>query len=166
MSNFTSDFSLFPVKKLGQPGWEFRKATWPKEVDPEVHRIFDETDPELIKTNIVHYTRVTNHKARSQYCKVSKVGLDVIMEPGDGYNFMVRKDSEINKEKEEVIDDSVVPHDMMCVICMSHKRTHAVPECGHVSMCSACAKQQFEINRECPICREEMIDFPIKLFFA
>ena len=169
MANFVSDFSLFPIKHLGQPGWEYRKATWPKEVDPEVHKIFDETDPLINANNIVHYTRITNHKARSQYCKVSKINNDVIMEPGDGYNFLVRKDSTNNKdeeEKEAVIDDSVVPHDIICVICMTHKRTHAVPECGHVSMCSICAKTQFETNGECPICRVKMDDYPIKLFFA
>lgn len=157
-----SDFSLFPIKKLGKPGWEYRKATWPLEVDPEVHKIFDgksDADKE------VYYTRTTNHNVRTQYCKVSKVGDDIIVEPGDGYNFLVRRDSTKNREEEE-IDDSVVPHDIICVICMTNKRTHAVKECGHVSMCHPCAKQQFEVNGECPICRVEMVDFPIKLFFA
>lgn len=158
--SFVSDFSLFPIKKLGKPGWEYRKATWPSEVDPEVHKIFDGKS-----TDDVYYTRTTIHNARTQYCKVTKVGNDIIMEPGDGYNFMVRKDSTNNKEDEE-IDDSVVPHDIICVICMTNKRTHAVKECGHVSMCHICAKKQFEVNAECPICRVEMIDFPIKLFFA
>ena len=153
-----SDFSLFPIKKLGRQGWEYRKATWPIEVDPEVHKIWDDSGEE------VHYTRVTNHKVRSQYCKVSKVNNEVIVEPGDGYNFLVRRDSTNNKEVE--IDDSVVSHDIICVICMTNKRTHAVKECGHVSMCQPCAKQQFETNGECPICRVEMVDFPIKLFFA
>jgi len=168
--NFISDFSLFPIKKLGNPKWEYRKATWPADVDPEVHNIVDASAADA-KNLTVHYTRIANHNAKSQYCKVSKVGNDVIMEPGDGYNFLVRRDSTNNKkddeeDKEAVIDDSVVPHDMICIICMTHKRTHAVPECGHVSMCSVCAKQQFETNGECPICRVVMSDFPIKLFFA
>ncbi len=165
MNNFVSDFSLFPIKHVGKPGWEYRKATWPKEVDPEVHKIFD--DPTT--NDSVHYTRITNHKARSQYCKVSKINNEVIMEPGDGYNYLVRRDSNNNKnddETEVTIDDAVIPHDIICVICMSHKRTHAVKECGHVSMCYICAKQQFEINGECPICRTKMDEFPIKLFFS
>ena len=62
-----SDFSLFPIKKLGRPGWEYRKATWPLEVDPEVHKIFDQDDD---AEEAIHYTRITNHNVRSQYCKV------------------------------------------------------------------------------------------------
>jgi hypothetical protein len=161
--NFKSDFSLFPIKKLGNPNWEYRKATWPAQVDQEVHKIYEgkTTDP-------VFYTRTTIHEQnpRTQYCKVSKKDNDIIMEPGDGYNFLVRRDSMDNKELDDEIDDDVVPHDMKCVICLDHKRTYAVPECGHVSLCFICAKHQFETRAECPICRTKMSNFPIKLFFS
>ena len=157
--SFTSDFSLFPIKKLGNPKFVFRKATWPANVDPEVHDLIDgkSNDP-------IYYNRVTVHQPRTQYCKISKQANDIIVEPGEGFNYIVRKDSTNNKIEE--IDDTVVPHDMKCVICLSNKRTHAVKECGHVVMCVVCAKQQYEANGECPICRTEMLEFPIKLFFA
>lgn len=159
--SFTSDFSLFPIKKWGNANFSYRKATWPKEVDPEIHKIVDN-----ITTDPIYYTRTTFHNARTQYCKVSKQGSDVIVEPGDGYNFIVRRDSNNNKLKEEIVDDNAIPHEMMCVICMANKRTHAVIECGHVSMCYVCAKLQHDTNHDCPICRVEMKSFPIKLFFS
>jgi len=158
--NFISDFSLFPIKHLGQQNWQYRKATWPPEVDNEVHKIINgkSDDP-------VYYNRTTIRDKRSQYCKISKQpNNDIVVDPGDGYLFLVRKDSTHNKEDE--IDDSVIPHDMICVICLTNKRTHAVLECGHVSMCSVCAKQQYDTNQECPICRIPMSQLPIKLFFA
>ena len=159
--SFVSDFSLFPIQKLGNPKWYFRKATWPDNVDPEVHNLIDgkSTDP-------IYYTRTTIHQPRTQYCKISKQANDIIVEPGEGYNYVVRKDSTNNKETEVEIDDTVIPHDIKCVICLTNKRTHAVKECGHVVMCIICAKQQYETNGECPICRAKMLQFPIKLFFA
>lgn len=157
--SFISDFSLFPIQKIGKPNWFYRKATWPSNVDPEVHDLFDNKNNDPI-----YYYRTTIHQPRTQYCKIYKQGTDIIVEPGEGYNYLVRRDSTNNKEIE--IDDSVVPHDIKCVICLSNKRTHAVKECGHVAMCIACAKQQYEMKGNCPICRVDMMEFPIKLFFA
>ena len=157
--SFKSDFSLFPIKHLGKAGWTYKPATWPSDVDPEVHNLFDGKS-----TDSIYYTRITIHKIRTQYCEISKQGNDIIVKPGDGYNFLVRKDSVNNKQIE--IDDSSIPHDIKCVICLMNKRTHAVKECGHVVMCVLCAKQQYETNGECPICRTKMDEFPIKLFFS
>ena len=42
-NNFTSDFSLFPIKKMGKPGWEYRKATWASEMDSEVRSSCQQT---------------------------------------------------------------------------------------------------------------------------
>jgi hypothetical protein len=157
--SFKSDFSLFPIKKQGNPNWFFKKATWPEDIEPEVHNIFDGKT-----TDSVFYTRTTVHNPRTQYCEITKEGNDIWVKPGDGYNFLVRKDSDHNKVIEQ--DDSNVPHEMLCVICFTSKRTHAVMECGHVSMCHSCSKLQYEANKECPICRTKMENFPIKLFFA
>lgn len=161
-NKFISDFSLFPIKKYGVPGWEYRKATWPEAVESCVHDIFDDINLEPI-----HYTRTTIYDKRIQYCKVSKQGNDVIMEPGDGYNFWVRRDTLLHKKEKEIkIDDSVVPHTMVCKICLTNKMTHAVKECGHVSMCAICANEIYKTQKECPICRTKMTSYPIKLFFA
>ncbi|QKF93638.1 RING finger protein [Fadolivirus algeromassiliense] len=158
--SFISDFSLFPVKKVGHPGWSYRKATWPGEVDPEVHKLIDKET-----TEPVYYTRAKIRDGTVQNCKVC-IGANgnVIMEPGDGFNYLVRRDSTHNKEPE--IDDSVVPHDMLCKICLTNKSTHAVLECGHVSMCAICAKKVYDDIKACPICKTPMSDEPIKLFFA
>lgn len=157
--NFTSDFSLFPIKHTGDPKWQYRKATWPKEVDNEVHKLMDNKSNEPI-----YYNRKTIHDNRDQHCKIYKDNDKIMVNPGDNYLFLVRRDSTNNKEED--IDDSVVPHDIVCVICLTNKRTHAVLECGHVSMCVVCAKQQYDTNKECPICRTEMECQPIKLFFS
>lgn len=158
--SFKSDFSLFPIKKLGRPNWSYRIAEWPAEVDPEVHKLFDKITQEP-----VYYTRARNHDGLVQYCKVCiDDNNNIIMEPGDGYNFLVRRDSTANKEPE--VDDSVVPHDMLCKICMGNKSTHAILECGHVCMCIICAKKVYDEMKKCPICKTEMDEPPIKLYFA
>ena len=157
--SFTSDFSLFPIKKQGIIGWSFRKAFWPKEIDPEVHDLFDGKT-----TESVFYTRTTIRNPRTQYCEVTKENDLIIMKPGDGYNFLVRKDSTINKKIEQ--DDSTIPHDMLCVICIAFKRTHAVKECGHVSMCHECSKAIYDTTKKCPICKVLIESPPIKLFFS
>lgn len=158
--SFKSDFSLFPIKKLGHAQWSYRIASWPSEVDAEVHKLFDKTTKEP-----VYYTRARNYDGKVQYCKVclDDTG-NIVVEPGDGYNFLVRRDSTNNKEPE--IDDSTVPHDMMCKICFANKSTHAVMECGHVAMCCICAKKVYDGLGQCPICKTDMEEPPIKLFFA
>jgi len=157
--SFKSDFSLFPIQKQGKLGWEFRIAKWAEEIDMEVHNIFDGKT-----TDSVFYTRTTLHNPRTQYCEIKKEGDQIMMKPGDGYNFIVRKDSEHNKKEEQ--DDTVIPHDMLCVICIEHKRTHAIKECGHVSMCHACSKTIYDTTKKCPICKTIMTEAPIKLFFS
>lgn len=157
--SFVSDFSLFPIKKQGNPNFEFRKATWPAEIDPEVHNIFDNKSIEP-----VFYTRTTIRNPRTQYCEVVKDGDNIMMKPGDGYDFLVKKDDNRNKKIEQ--DDTIIPHDMICVICMTFKRTHAVKECGHVSMCHICSKELYDTTKQCPICKVQMNDYPIKLFFS
>ncbi len=155
-----SDFSLFPTKKLGKPGWEYRKATWPDGIDEEVHKLMDK-----ISTEPVYYNRKRNYDGKDQYCKVyvDENG-NVLVNPGDDYTFLVRKDSENNKEP--VVDNTEVPHDMLCKICFVNKSTHAVMECGHVAMCVLCAKRVYDDTHQCPICKTEMEGPPTKLFFA
>jgi hypothetical protein len=45
--------------------------------------------------------------------------------------------------------------DLRCVICMENKSTFAPSECGHLCMCSSCAKGLVDQIKDptCPICR-------------
>lgn len=48
--------------------------------------------------------------------------------------------------------------DLRCVICMENKSIYAPSECGHLCMCSSCAKglvDQIE-DPTCPICRVQI----------
>lgn len=167
MSCFKSDFSLFPIKKLGRPGWEFRIATWPSQIDPEVHKLFDG------KTNgPINYIRKRNFDGQVQNCRVIKQKDDdgddeFLMEPGDGYNFLIRRDSFNNREPDIVdVDNSSVPHEILCLICQDNKKTHVVLPCFHVVSCAICAKKLFESSKkECPLCREPFHEPLKKLFF-
>ena len=167
MAGFKSDFSLFPIKKLGRPGWEFRLATWPNQIDPEVHKLFDGQISDSIT-----YIRKRNFDGKVQHCKIIKEkdedGDDqFILHPGDGYNFLVRRDSTNNKEPDVIdVDNSSVPHDMLCLICLDNKKTHVILPCFHVVACVVCANELFKSSKkECPLCREPFGQPLKKLFF-
>lgn len=156
--NFVSDFSLFPIKQLGKPGWEYRKATWASDIDPLIHKLFDS------EINVVKYDRVKLRDGSLQHCKVEKNHDDeIIMYPGDGYNFLVRKDTTNNKLVEQNNND--IPHDMLCLICMDNKRTHVIVPCMHLVCCSKCSNDIFNKLNECPICRGKFDSTPKKIFF-
>lgn len=160
MTNFVSDFSLFPIKKLGRPGWEFRKATWPSIVDPEVHKLIDDNN----NNHKIKYLRKKIRDGTLQQCIIIKEGDKVIMKPGDGWDFIIRKDSENNKEYD--IDNANIPHDIKCLICLDNKRTHMIPTCFHVVACAQCAFKLYQLDKkECPICRVEYNSPLQKLFF-
>ena len=158
MTSFKSDFSLFPIKKLGRSGWEYRVATWPKEIDPVIHKLFDgEID------GPVNYIRKKNYDGKIQNCRVLKRDdYDYVMEPGDGYDFIVRKDSDNNKED---VDNDSIPHDMLCLICMDNKKTHVIVPCFHVVSCASCAPLLFANKKECPLCKNKYTEPLKKLYF-
>jgi len=160
--SFKSDFSLFPIKKLGRPGWEYRLATWPKEVDSAMHKMFDGLTDEPIA-----YERTANYNGLHQYCKIVKrPDNKFYVEPGDGYDFIIQKNSVHNKieDKDEEIDDNEIP-DMKCVVCFTNKKSRVL-SCGHVCLCGSCAKIIYDDTKKCPICKAEMKSMPMKLFFC
>ncbi len=90
--SFVSDFSLFPIKKLGQPGWSYSKATWPMIIDPMVHDLLDgQTEDDIT------YDRKRIRDGKMQHCTVTLEDDKLILKPGDGFNYLVRRDSKINK---------------------------------------------------------------------
>lgn len=75
---FHSDFKLIPLNKRNHPNWEYRPATWPHEIDPLVHKLFD---GEI--NGPICYTRKKNRNNIIQNCKIVKYpNNDIIMEPG------------------------------------------------------------------------------------
>lgn len=154
--NFKSDFSLIPVVKKDNPNWEYRSATWSSEIDSMVHDLYDGKNDDEIT-----YDR---HKFRNnmlQHCKIVKEGDLIIMKPGDGFDYDVKKVSERNK-----INNDDVPHDMLCIICMNNKKTHAIIPCFHVVACFMCAQVLYnQSNKKCPLCNEVFTEEPKKLYF-
>src|SRR5271170_1804696 len=110
--DFRSDFSLFPIKKIGVLGWEYRVATWPTEIDQQVHELFDGK-----KNSPIIYNRKNNRNGIMQNCKIVKKNNEVLMEPGDGWDYLIRMDANNNKLTNDT-DDKTIPHDMKCVICL------------------------------------------------
>lgn len=155
----SSDFSLIPLKYKGRAGWGYREATWPLEIEAEVHRFIDGEREEEIT-----YIRKRNHDGLIQSCKIRKQDGMNIVDPGDGYYFEIKRETENNKEIIDInIDNESVPHEMECLICMENKRTYVVPKCFHVIACARCA-QKLE-NTKCPICRIPIIGKLQKLYF-
>ncbi len=156
---FKSDFSLFPIKRLGNPGWEYRVATWPPEVDQKVHDLFDGkiTDP-------ITYTRVRNFDKLQQTCTIVKDEAQdqFIMQPGDTYNFLIRRDSMDNKVViHDITHDDYIEFDIGCFECDHGKRAYGIIECGHIPFCEQCSvKMDTRKDKVCPICGDP---FALKL---
>ena len=165
-SNFNSDFHLCPVSKLNVPGWTFREATWPTVVDAEVHKLFDGKID-----GPVNYLRKRFRDDVIQNCRIILQQNNdqdyVIMKPDDsGYDYEVKRMSFSNRLPDfDSIDDSVVPHEIKCLICLDNKRTHVVPDCFHVVACATCAKKLYDINKKCPLCNANFTQPLKKIFF-
>ncbi len=162
-SDLESDFHLIPICKVNNPNWEYRIATWPvDQVDPKVHLLFDGKSIEPVK-----YQRKTFRDGLLQNCKVVIENGVIIMKPGNGFDYYVKKVSENNKTLDDVkIDNESIPHNMMCDVCMANKKTHLLPDCGHCCMCEICATELFNNAKKCPICQEDMVKQPLKIIFT
>lgn len=172
MADFQSDFSLFPVKRLGNPKIQFEKATWPKEVDPEVHKMLNGT-----RKNEISYSRKVVKTGKWQPNKIAFRGTQLLVIPDRSfhkgnieYNYMIRKDSTKNMESttdytpKQPEPDSI-PHDETCVVCLDQKKTHAAVPCGHLAVCTTCADQLLiHNNTECSVCRTPVQQY-MKIFF-
>lgn len=159
--NFQSDFKLIPFcNKLTKPGWEYRIATWPEEIDKLAHKLFDNES-----TDSICYTRVTINDHRVQNCKITKeTDGSVLMRPGDGAVYDVKRFN--TKNKLTVINNNEIPHQMICIICCENKVSHILYDCNHFVLCGLCADKLYSDDPKCPICRKEIKIKPNKLFFA
>lgn len=175
-NNFVSDFSLFPIKKLGNPRWEYRKATWPADIEPEVHKLIND---EI--TGPLYYNRLKIRDGTTERCKICKHGDDIHVEPGNGFDYLVRVDSlnnvVVNVVVNNTIDntntdntntdgtDSNSLQQLECIVCLTNKRTHIIKECNHFILCQECAISVFNSDKKCPMCRALMIVPAKKVFF-
>jgi hypothetical protein len=172
MANFVSDFSLFPVKQLGNPKIKFQKATWPKEVDPEVHKMLNGE-----RTVEITYSRKVIRTGNWQPNKIVLRNGKPLVVPDKSfhksnteYNYIIRKDSTKNMKlateyKPVQPEPNSVPHDETCVVCMDEKKTHAAVPCGHLLVCTNCADQLLiHNNNDCPTCRTPVQQY-MKIFF-
>jgi hypothetical protein len=168
-NNFVSDFSLFPIKKLGKPGWAYKKATWPMEIEPEVHKLYNDEIP-----GPIYYNRLKLRDNTMERCKICKCGDDIHVEPGNGWDYLVRIDSLNNvvvdivnaaPNGDDVMDNPNALQQLDCVICLTNKRTHIIKDCSHFVMCQECSINVFNNDKKCPMCRCEMKVPAKKVFF-
>ncbi len=168
---FVSDFSLFPIQKLGRPGWEYRKATWPQSVESEVHKLYNK---EI--TGPILYDRPRMKDGLLENCKICRHNDEIHVEPGNGYNFLIRIDSlnNVNVDVVAVMDNDNNNDDddndknlqnLECVICLTNNRTHIIKECNHLLLCQDCAVKIFNADRKCPLCRKAMLVPAQKVYF-
>ncbi len=161
MSN-ESDFFLIPIQKQDHPGWEWRIATWPvDQVDPPVHDLFDGTRLDPVK-----YQRVRLRDGKLENCFVIRDGDDVIMKPGNGFDYYVKRINYNNKINVNKDVNKDIPHDMMCDVCLINKKTHVMIDCNHVCICESCSIQIYNTTKQCPICKTMMTKPPLKLLFT
>ena len=160
-----SDFHLIPIEKKDNHNWEYREATWPiAQVDPHVHELFDgkRLDP-------VKYQRIRLKDGKLENCQVIKNKDDlIIMEPGNGWNYLVKRVNTHNKldDDNQDNDNDSVPHDMKCDVCLDNKKTHVMLDCNHVCLCEKCSIQVYNSIKRCPICNTYMTKPAMKLIFS
>lgn len=159
-----SDFFLIPIEKLHNPKWEWRIATWPvAQVDSHVHDLFDG-----LRLDPVKYQRPRVKDNKLENCEIAKVGDDIIMKPGNGFNYLVKRVTSNNKIEQEVDQDpnQDIPHEMKCDVCLYNKKTHVMLDCNHVCLCEACSIQIYNSTKICPICKVPMTKPALKLIFS
>lgn len=161
-TNFKSDFYLFPINELGRNNWNYRVATWPSIIDPKVHGLLDGDI-----TGPIKYLRKNERTKLIQSCRISKIKkkikdnddnlIDIILEPGDGWNFLIKKISENNK----IDSNNKYSNDLKCLICLDKKKSFVAIPCFHVIACETCVNK---LKLICPLCRSKVNKFE-KLFF-
>jgi hypothetical protein len=112
---FVSDFSLFPIKKIGRPGWEFRKATWTQDIETEIHKLYNGKI-----SGPVYYDKPRVRDGLLERCKICKCDDEIHVEPGNGYDYIVRIDSLNNVQIES---DNETSPESECIICFTNKIT-------------------------------------------
>ena len=159
----TSDFLLIPIQKLNNPNWKWRVATWPvKQVDPHVHELIDNERLDPVK-----YQRLRLRDSKIENCQIIKDGDKIIMKPGNGFDYFVKKVSENNKIiKNDKIDNNNIPHNMKCDVCLDNKKTHVLLDCNHVCLCEPCSVKIYNNLKKCPICNTPMTKPALKLIFS
>jgi len=178
---------------MGKKGWEYRKATWPVEMDNAVHEIFDKK-----RKPPLSYLRKRWRDGKFENCKIEKDDeYGWMVKPGNGYDFLIKRDSKYNRKAnidnikfedldpdtyfpKEIMDkiirkkrkkenpetDGVILTDVKCLICLDKTRTHVVPDCFHVVACEGCAKKLWtKTNKKCPVCRHPFTQKLKKLYF-
>jgi hypothetical protein len=161
MSN-ESDFHLIPIEKQNNPNWQWRVATWPvQQVDPHVHELFDGTRLDPIK-----YQRVRIHDGKLENCIVMHDGQNIIMKPGNGFDYLVKRINHNNKPSNHHDINQDVPHNMVCDVCLTNKKTHVMLDCNHVCICEPCSIAIYNTTKQCPICKTSMTKPALKLLFT
>ncbi|OMJ73343.1 hypothetical protein SteCoe_28001 [Stentor coeruleus] len=62
-------------------------------------------------------------------------------------------------------NDDMDERERFCVVCMSYARNTIIEPCCHVCLCERCANlMRTQVNRKCPMCRQEVTSF-IKINF-
>lgn len=148
MNDFKSDFYLKPLNIRTKSGL----ATWHADTDPAVHDLFDG-----FRTEAVNYTRKRRFDGTYQDCQVIREEkesdesdeYDIILLPGDGSRYLVKKVSSNNKINDDKTDDTTEA----CVICMEFVKNHVCIPCGHLISCTRCTKKMDDLEGRCPICR-------------
>jgi hypothetical protein len=138
---FKSDFCLTPLNINANSG----PATWHPDTDPKVHDLLDGYREESVT-----YTRKKIYNNTYQDCKVVREdSKNIIMLPGDGSRYSVKRERTSNK----INDKESASNDVACVVCLLYERNHAVIPCGHLVSCTRCALRLKQDDDRCPICR-------------
>lgn len=119
---------------------------WNREIPPwllrilrilSVHDFFDDQDPQATEEALYSIRREQNEHLSPTIINIENI-----------QSILIDKDTQ-----SILINDNDVPHNIECIICFEHKKTHLVPGCGHLVACAICAKKLEEFNKKCTICR-------------
>jgi hypothetical protein len=55
-------------------------------------------------------------------------------------------------------DELACGDDHLCVVCLEHQRDEVLVPCGHMVLCRFCCENIMQESKECPVCREAIVD--------
>ena len=67
------------------------------------------------------------------------------------------QDCEVDEAPAKAEAKADIDEDKLCVVCWKLEKTHALVPCGHYCLCEICADAVMEVDRKCPICREQSL---------
>lgn len=92
----------------------------------------------------------TDNKSASAVDRAIKAGHTAVLQ------VLLRETAALADRLKHKVDN--LERNVTCAVCMQRPRSVALPDCGHMVLCTHCCAS---VTRECPICRKQLTQPPL-----